>query len=144
MPPTPDNLETDSRFPSGEWHGFYLQPSAGKGRFRMNLCLTFKDGTLSGEGQDSVWKFIIKGRYDVKSGEVTFHKSYLGLHSVYYRGFAEGKGIWGVWEISNPGSGFSDKGGFHIWPHGMAEGTGEELEEEVGVPREVTKVVLVG
>lgn len=137
------SLELDSRFPSGEWHGFYLQPAVGKGRFRMSLCLTFKDGSLCGEGQDSVWKFIIKGRYDLRSGEVTFHKHYVGMHSVYYRGFAEGKGIWGVWEISSPRGGFSDKGGFHIWPKGMAEGAGEELAEEAKVPGEVETVVLV-
>jgi hypothetical protein len=145
MATQPDNLELDTRFPSGEWHGFYIQPSFAKGRrFRMDLCLTFKDGILSGEGRDSVWKFIIKGRYDIKSGEVTFHKHYLGMHSVYYRGFAEGKGIWGVWEISSPRSSYSDKGGFHIWPKGMAEGTGEELAEEAGVPVKEEKVTLVG
>jgi hypothetical protein len=144
MPPQPENLETDFRFPSGEWHGFYLQPSFGKGRFRMNLCMTFKDGALNGEGQDSVWQFLLKGRYNLKTGEVTFHKEYLGMHSVFYRGFAEGKGIWGTWEISSPRSGFTDKGGFHIWPHGMADGTGEELTEEVKVSVEGEKVVLVG
>jgi hypothetical protein len=143
MPGQPANLEHDSRFPSDEWRGVYPQPAVSKGRFRMNLALTFKAGTLSGEGMDSVRKFIIKGRYDLQSGEVTFHKHYVGMHSVYYRGFAEGKGIWGTWEISDPRNGFRDKGGFHIWPKGMAEGTGEELAEEVGVPVGEEKVVVV-
>jgi len=143
MPSESSNLETDSRFPSGEWKGFYLQPSAGKSRFRMSLCLTFKAGTFSGEGQDSVSQFIIKGRYDLKSGEVNFHKHYLGMHSVYYRGFAEGKGIWGVWEISSSRGGFTDKGGFHIWPKGMAEGTEAVLRIEQRLPAETEAGLLV-
>ena len=74
MPPPPDNLETDSCFPSGEWVGFYIQPSVSRDRRRMNLCLTFQTGAFTGEGKDGVGEFIIKGRYDIKTGEVTFHK----------------------------------------------------------------------
>jgi hypothetical protein len=143
MAPESDNLETDSRFPSGEWNGFYLQPSMGKDRFRMCLALTFKNATVTGEGQDSVWQFLIRGRYDRHSGEVTFHKHYRGMHSVYYRGFAEGKGIWGTWELLNSDCGFSDKGGFHIWPKGMRESAGAELVEVVKAPAEKKKSVLV-
>jgi hypothetical protein len=143
MDPAPENLETDSRLPSGEWSGFYLQPSLGQGRFRMSLALTFKDGTVTGEGRDSVGPFLIRGRYDLKSAEVTFHKHYLGMHSVYYRGFAEGQGIWGTWELLNSASGFSDKGGFHIWPKGMHEATGAELTQVVQAPAEKEKIVLV-
>jgi hypothetical protein len=109
----------------------------------MSLCLTFKDGTLIGEGQDFVRQFIIRGRYELKSGEATFHKHYLGMHSVYYRGFAEGTGIWGVWEISSPRGGPIEKGGFHIWPKGMIEPTGETLAEEVAMPKGEERVVLV-
>jgi hypothetical protein len=39
---------------------------------------------------------------------------------VTFRGFREGKGIWGTWEI-----GSAWKGGFHIWP------LGDEPEEEL-------------
>ena len=103
MPPQPDNLETDSRFPSGEWVDFYIQPSISRDRRRMGLCLTFRSGLLTGEGMDGVGEFLIKGRYDLKSGEVTSHKYYVRQHSVFYRGWNEGKGIWGVWEISSRG-----------------------------------------
>lgn len=145
MSSAPSNLELDSRFPSGEWVGFYLQPSVSRDRRRMNLCLTFQSGTFTGEGKDGVGEFIIHGRYDLKTGEVTFHKHYVRKHSVFYRGWNEGKGIWGTWEIGLRAGGFSysDKGGFHIWPKGMADPTGEHLSAEEALPREVEEVVLV-
>jgi hypothetical protein len=96
-------------YPSGPWVGFYnYQP--GK-RHRMQLHLTFANGTMSGDGNDDVGRFLIKGRYDSKSLECHWTKSYVGAHDVSYRGFREGKGIWGTWEI-----GIQNHGGFHIWP----------------------------
>ena len=38
-------------------------------------------------------------RYDVADGRCHWTKRYLGKHDVFYKGFNEGKGIWGVWEI---------------------------------------------
>ena len=38
--------ETDSRFPSGEWVGFYMQHSVARDRHRMDLCLTFQSGSF--------------------------------------------------------------------------------------------------
>ena len=77
----------------------------------MDIHLTFANGLMSGDGRDDVGTFLIKGRYDSASAECHWTKSYLGAHDVYYRGFREGKGIWGTWEIS-----IRDHGGFHIWP----------------------------
>ena len=82
MPPPPHNLESDSRFPSGEWIGFFLQPSISRDRRRMELGLTFSAGNFTGEGRDGVGDFTIRGRYDLKTGEVTFHKHYR-QHSVF-------------------------------------------------------------
>ena len=50
----------------------------------------------------------------------------MGAHDVFYRGFREGKGIWGTWEISN-----LSHGGFHIWPRHAGEGEkcSESLEQ---------------
>ena len=62
--------------------------------------------------------------------------------SVRRRGCKAGKDIWGTWEISSRH--FSDRGGFHIWPKGMADPTGEVLRAEETVPAEVEEVVLVG
>ena len=42
-------------------------------------------------------------------------KAYIAGHDIYYRGFREGKGIWGLRELPN------ESGGFHIWPLGEGE-----------------------
>src|SRR5438876_729871 len=96
------------------------------GRQGMELLLTFRAGTMTGEGRDVVGDFIIRGRYQVGDGSCHWTKRYLGRHDVFYRGFNEGKGIWGIWEI--PGDGL--KGGFHIWPEGMADPSNPQLSEE--------------
>jgi hypothetical protein len=99
----------DDLFPSGPWTGFYnYQPGD---RHRMDLHLTFGNGRLTGDGHDDVGRFTIRGRYDAAEKECWWTKSYPASHDVFYRGFREGKGIWGTWEITA----FSH-GGFHIWP----------------------------
>ena len=122
----------DSLFPSGPWTGFYnYEPGE---RHRMDLELTFAHGTMTGNGRDTVGEFLIKGKYDATTLECYWTKRYIGAHDVFYRGFREGKGIWGTWEIT-----IRDHGGFHIWPleAGAGEGRSEaqpepELVEAVG------------
>ncbi len=82
----------------------------------MDLDLTFANGNMTGSGSDNIGPFSIKGRYDPGNQECYWTKSYLGAHDVFYRGFREGKGIWGTWEI-----GIFGRGGFHIWPLHSAE-----------------------
>ena len=105
----------------------------------MDLSLTFANGSISGEGIDAIGRFNIKGRYDTENRECYWTKTYLGAHDVFYRGFREGKGIWGTWE-----TGPHWHGGFHIWPRQEgdleqvaasvpAEISGEERVEAVGV-----------
>ena len=113
---------SDDAFPSGEWTGFYNYAPADK--HRMDIALEFAKGSLSGAGCDGVGQFVLKGHYDSATKECTFTKSYLGAHSVFYRGFREGKGIWGTWEI---GAWFH--GGFHIWPR--KEGSTDSAIETV-------------
>jgi hypothetical protein len=84
----------------------------------MDLQLTFANGTMTGDGIDDVGRFFIKGRYDAASRECYWTKTYVGAHDVFYRGFREGKGIWGTWEIT-----IREHGGFHIWPRQAGEGT---------------------
>jgi hypothetical protein len=94
--------------------GFYnYQPGE---RHRMQLHLTFTNGVMSGGGNDDIGPFLIKGRYDCQTAESHWTKTYLGSHDVFYRGFREGKGIWGIWEI-----GILNHGGFHIWPKQAAD-----------------------
>jgi hypothetical protein len=127
-------LETDPRFPSGPWMGFYNYPRLPL-KFKMELRLSFSGGRMVGEGLDAVGLFVIDGKYNLESGECNWTKQYIGKHSVLYRGFNESKGIWGTWEIS--ASGKTVRGGFHIWPVGMPDPTQPTLKEEVDLPKEV-------
>ena len=109
---------SDDMFPSGPWTGFYnYRPGD---RHRMDLQLTFANGIMSGDGVDDIGRFTIKGRYNPEKRECDWTKTYLGAHDVFYRGFREGKGIWGTWEIT-----IRDHGGFHIWPRQTGEGEAE-------------------
>ena len=83
----------------------------------MELHLTFAGGVLTGDGRDDIGTFGMRGRYDAGTGECHWTKSYTGAHDVFYHGFREGKGIWGIWEIKQVG-----RGGFHIWPLNAGEG----------------------
>jgi len=94
----------------------------------MSLHLSFAGGRMSGDGNDDVGRFLIQGRYDAASLECHWTKTYPGSHDVFYRGFREGKGIWGTWEIHD-----GCRGGFHIWPR--AAGEGEEQTEELSEPK---------
>ena len=133
--PDPALLETDPRFPSGPWTGFFLQPLM-PGRHRMELRLTFGGGVMTGEGRDWVGEFVIRGRYTIEDGRCHWTKRYLGRHDVFYNGFNEGKGIWGTWEIPSGGQYVPQRGGFHIWPEGMQDPSEPELSEEADLPVE--------
>lgn len=132
--PEPVVLETDPRFPSGEWRGFFQQPK--DRRHDMELLLTFRDGRMTGEGRDRIGHFHVNGKYDVDDGRCRWTKQYVKKHAVAYDGYNEGKGIWGVWRYRE-GS-WSISAGFHIWPVGMGDPTGEKLAAEAEEP------VLVG
>lgn len=91
----------------------------------MELDLTFAKGKVTGTGIDDVGKFVIKGLYDTTTLECWWTKTYPGSHDVFYRGFREGKGIWGMWEITA-----FTHGGFLIWPRAIDES--EPAEEKAG------------
>ena len=132
MGPQPADLETDPRFPSGPWTGFFLQRLV-PGRHQMEIKITFRGGVLSGSGRDLVGTFSLQGRYELANGHCSFMKSYLGKHSVSYQGYNEGKGIWGTWTINLPGY-MPQRGGFHIWPEGMSDPSHPKLSEQADLP----------
>ncbi len=114
-------------YPSGPWTGFF---DYGKGAhpFPMDLILNFSGGRITGEGHDPVGGFVISGEY-TDGGECHWTKTYPNSHEVSYRGFRDGKGIWGTWEIR-----FYSCGGFHIWPLGeKGEEVAESVEEELSL-----------
>ena len=131
----PDTPSCDSDFPSGEWVGFYVDHGS---NHRQEMHLSFADGRMQGAGADAVGPFVIRGTYDPESKDVRWVKTYSGQHSVYYKGYREVKGIWGMWEIP-PGA----TDGFHIWPraHGEAPSVRTAAERDapvtVGVPQPV-------
>jgi hypothetical protein len=140
---TGNGLETDPRFPSGPWVGFFLQKWPPLGKQWMELRLTFRSGDLTGEGRDIIGTFVLAGSYSVADGRCHWRKTYLGKHDVYYSGFNEGKGIWGTWEIpSGLATPIRLHGGFHIWPEGMGDPTEPGLKEAADLPVEADAEAL--
>lgn len=123
-----ERIETDSRFPSGKWRGFFLMSHL-PGRHQMELVLNFRQGVMTGEGRDLIGSFLIRGRYQVDNGECWWTKRYIGKHDVSYHGYNEGKGIWGLWDIPPEW-----RGGFHIWPQAMGDPTRQVLAESIDEP----------
>ena len=119
-------------FPSGPWIGFYTYASP-QDKHRQDFQLSFENGRMDGSGSDDIGFFILRGTYNEDSLEAKWLKTYPGSHDVDYRGFREGKGIYGQWTIGG------SSGGFMIWPKGkgdgMSESVGETVEEPVGVKR---------
>ena len=94
----------------------------------MDLHLEFSDGQLGGAGCDVVGEFMMRGTYDVDTGEVVIHKHYVGQHHVLYRGKSRGQAIAGEWSMDV----FS--GTFCIWPVGACDPTKRRVRAEVEVP----------
>jgi hypothetical protein len=143
MQPPPQDVETDPRFPSGPWVGFFLQKAI-PGKHLMELHLSFRKGDLTGTGRDWVGEFLIRGKYDTGDGKCHWNKRYLGKHDVFYKGFNEGKGIWGTWEIPTVANPLFNSGGFHIWPEGMPDPTTSHLTEEAELPTPVVEEMPAG
>lgn len=134
MNPSAGEVETDPRFPSGKWVGFWTQTVPIHGRLKQEMILTFHRGEIDGEGRDKVGKFHIRGFYSIEDGKCRWTKRYVGRHDVFYQGFNEGKGIWGTWEIPATEIARHLKGGFHIWPEGMNDPTGSTLAAHADLP----------
>src|SRR6266446_455509 len=120
-------------FPSGPWTGFYNYASSTQ-KHRLDLMLTFGNHTISGDGTDDIGQFSVSGRFDEPNSECYWTKTYINGHDVYYRGFREGKGIWGLWELA------SESGGFYIWPLGHERG--EQNHESAEEPAPVEAVAV--
>ncbi len=118
---TREETISDPNFPSGEWVGFYREQGS---NHRQEMHLFFSGGRISGSGADDIGTFTISGRYDADSREAWWTKIYPGSHDVFYKGYRELKGIWGLWEIP-PGGG----DGFHIWPRAHGEDATERVSE---------------
>lgn len=127
------DFESDPRFPSGPWEGFWTS-DAGVGS--MKLYLEFVCGRVRGEGSDRVGTFDITGRYWPRSGIVVLRKKYRGQHKVWYRGRPFGPYLRGGWRIPST----TTRGHWRIRPidEDEFEITHLEIETEHG------SVVIVG
>jgi hypothetical protein len=127
----PPAIETDPRFPSGEWIGFWLQ-RGWPGKQWMTLAIQFTAGTVTAEGRDPLGEFLFRGSYNLQDGRCTLIKTYPASHQVAYSGANEGDGkwLWGLWKT--PG----DTGGFHLWPKGEADPTDSNLKAKKQAPVE--------
>jgi hypothetical protein len=126
------SVETDPRFPSGRWTGFWIQ--SGFGRSYMSIELKFVNGAVSGRGFDCIGEFVMSGSYETASGACRITKSYISQHSVCYEGKNEDDGmwIWGLWNIPSV-----DRGGFHIWPEKEQDPTRRRARTEQHIPQTV-------
>ena len=130
---SPPPQETDERFPSGPWIGFWLQRHVAGRQWMRELNLRFRDGKVEGEGEDYVGEFVITGAYDLADGAARFFKTYVGSHTVIYDGMNQNDGqwLWGTWQI------VAERGGFHIWPKGVDDPTRRRTGAEAEVPGEL-------
>lgn len=110
--------EQDPGFPSGPWNGFYTYWVPGF--HHQSLNLTFRRGRMTGNGQDDIGHFAIAGGYDTETRQCWWNKTYVGAHTVYYRGAQTGRTIQGEWQISA-----YHRGSFSIWPGGEGGLDGE-------------------
>jgi hypothetical protein len=133
-----NQVETDERFPSGPWVGFWLQRGITGRQWMRGMQLRFADGRVDGLGSDCVGDFTLAGKYDLETGKVMLLKHYLEQHDVAYDGQndADGKWVWGVWTMTH-----GDRGGFHLWPKGEEDPTQRRLTTEADVPAEVEVAV---
>jgi hypothetical protein len=83
-------VETDTRFPSGPWMGFWIQRRLGKQQ--MSLSLAFVAGRVTGNGRDIVGCLAFDGTYDLKTGRVIMPKQYAKAHRVEYDGTNQDSG----------------------------------------------------
>lgn len=100
----------------------------------MDLHLEFAKGVVTGESLEPASGIVrIVGTYhtDILEVRMTLHfEDPADLDD--FRGFREGKGIWGTFACRKYGC----RGGFQIWPVAPGEGAEEALEAEA--PSELT------
>jgi hypothetical protein len=122
---------------SGPWKGYYTYHYS-TAKHKMDLTLNFKGGRITGDGIDDIARFVLTGRYNVDKNECYWTKKYIGLHSVFYKGFIDGRRIWGLWWIDQ-----WQGGGFLIVPKGLGEAAEEKVKEEKVVEEEVPAKALI-
>ncbi|MEM6552579.1 MAG: hypothetical protein AAF750_10695 [Planctomycetota bacterium] len=123
--------ETDPRFPSGAWRGYWIQDDF---TGWMEVDLTFRQGKIIGEGTDPVSRYTMRGTYDLDTGKVVIRKHYLNQYMLPYAGVMGGDGhMSGLWEIPS----CNDRGPWRLWPKGKG-GEYQSISGMADEPRVVT------
>ena len=126
-------------FPSGRWLGW--SECADHGRITLRWNLSFVSGRISGSTYERDRLVRISGTYEPEKLECLISQHYTPADLDAFRGFREGKGIWGTWKCSAMGC----TGGFLIWPYREDEGAGEASLSEEPIPETAWGVAeLVG
>ena len=79
-----NQLEQDSRFPSGKWTGFFVQKNPPLGKQWMDLQCVFEKGIITASGNDIVGAFTFKGHYDIATGKCSWNKLYKNLYYQFH------------------------------------------------------------
>jgi len=80
------------------WTGWFKQNNNKTDMYFQNFQVD-QQGNIWGHGSDDIGQFNISGRTDWNNSGFTFHKQYVGQHSVVYRGQIRDN-VWaGKWEI---------------------------------------------
>jgi hypothetical protein len=130
------DLEEHPSFPSGPWVGWFQQGR----KYPMEVRMTFRNGTITAEGCDAqIGKFTYRGRYSIDDGRCYWTKTYLrppyGVDQIFYKGFNEGKGIWGLWELPAAMGYLGETGRFFLRPEGWPDPwSDDDLKEAMDLP----------
>jgi len=86
------------------WKGWFAQNGQKTDMHFQNFRVEM-NGKIWGSGSDNVGQFQISGNMKPHNQRLTFHKKYMGQHTVVYNGRMEGNHITGKWDIPGNCSG---------------------------------------
>lgn len=86
-------------FATGLWKGFFMYKGKSS-RDDTSMDVTMVAGIVAGYGTDTVGDFHVQGTYSDDNLSITWDKSYIGKHVVYYNGTLKGNTITGEWHTS--------------------------------------------
>jgi len=89
-------------FRTGTWSGWYGYSTGQRGATSMEV--TMLGGEISGQGEDTVGSFEIRGIYNGVSGEFSYNKRYINAHTIVYEGKIDAGALKGRWHSKDDAS----------------------------------------
>jgi len=117
-----------------EWKGWFKQDGDRYDMYLQNFQYN-NEGEIWGHGNDDVGTFNISGRLNWDHNGFEFHKSYVGAHTVIYRGKRTQRAFTGRWEIPGNCDGvFTIYPSFRRWTgHFWQDGERNEMQLDMRV-----------